>query len=157
MTRAAHRGKTVSNAAFARLWNNHDMTLAEIGAELGISAQAVRFRAAARDLPPRPQFPRDRQQCIGPEQEDSFRSMWRYEVGCSDMAAHFGTNMARICKTAERLGLPKRSISRWNKINTGEWREQRLAGKLAASAAQTRAAIKDADMKDIIIGRRAAR
>ncbi len=53
---AAHRGKVLSTAEFAKLWNDHDMTLSEIGNRLGISAQAVRCRGRARGLPARPQM-----------------------------------------------------------------------------------------------------
>lgn len=137
----AHRGKTMSRAEFARLWNDHSITVAEIGARLGISSQAVRFRALARDLPDRPRYPRERFHVVQPEQEAEFRSMWTAGVGVYDMAEHFRTNTQRIGRTAQRLGLPKRNLTRWNKITIDEWRELDARQRLVeVAAAEQRAA-----------------
>lgn len=130
----AHRGKTVSRAEFARLWNDHSLTCSEIGSRLGISAQAVRFRALARNLPERPRYPRERFHLVRPEQEAEFASMWTAGVGVYDMADHFGTKHQRIGRTAVRLGLPKRDLTRWNKITIEQWRE--LARHMAEVAAE---------------------
>lgn len=136
----AHRGKKVSGAEFARLWNDHGMTLAEIGARLEISEQAVRSRAATRGLPARPRYPRERFHLIGPGQVADFASMWRSCVGRLEMAKHFGTNEQRIGTTAARLGLPKRELTRWNKITIEQWRERELARKMAEAAAEEQCA-----------------
>jgi hypothetical protein len=132
----SHRGKKVSGAEFARMWNDYGMTLAEIGARLNISEQAVRCRAAARGLPARPSYPRERFHLIRHGQEADFASMWRSGVGRREMADHFETNEQRIGTTAARLGLPKRELTRWNKITIEQWRERELAQKMAAAAAE---------------------
>lgn len=136
MSVRAHRGKTISRAEFAQLWNDHSVTVAKIGAHLGISPQAVCFRALARHLPDRPRYPRQRFHLVQPEQEAEFRSMWTPGVGVYDMASHFETNTRRIGRTAQRLGLPKRNLTRWNKITIDEWCEIEARQRLAEVAAE---------------------
>ncbi|TDK50832.1 hypothetical protein [Antarcticimicrobium luteum] len=142
MSRIAHRGKTMPRADFARLWNDHAITLAEIGALLDISPQAVRFRAMARDLPPRSRYPRQPFHAIKPEQEAEFASMWAHGVGRYAMADYFRTNTPRIGLTAQRLGLPKRTLTRWNKITLEQWRAIEAQKRMAEVAEKEQRAAK---------------
>lgn len=143
MTTGANRGKTTSEAELRRLWLDKSVTLAEIGRRLGITQQAVTGRAERRGLPPRPMGP-----LPAISDDDLFRAMWSAGVTINDMAAHFGVNEKSIRNHVQRLGLPKRGCYGWSSITMAEFQVQTTLQAMKASAAQTRAALIDAEMLD---------
>lgn len=143
------RGKVMSEAAFARLWADDTVTINEIAARLGVCRQAVSIRAAVRGLPPRKgRYKRPRVE----DQHPDIAPMWRANVGLRDMAAHFGCSHTAIIKAADRLGLPKRSGTRWDMISVEDYLALRLRIAMAASARETAAVLKNSQMVDRIIG-----
>lgn len=141
----AHRGKRCTIAEFSALWNNHGMTLAEIGAQLGITLQAVTFRGKARGLPARPTHPRQRFFVIN---DPEFAPMFLAGVSPAELAAHYGCSHARIGRTAKRLGISRPKMTRWSVISIADYRTQQTVAMMAKTAAAEMAQFKLAEMCD---------
>ena len=141
MSGPAHRGKSVSNAQFARLYADRTLTCAQIGEVLGITAQAVRFRAKSRGLPLRGQG-KVLARVITRHDEAEFASMYLSGVFTHEIAQHYHVTRCTVRKTAQRLNLPKRSRGhRHVGIPLAAWREAQIGRKMEALAAATRAAL----------------
>lgn len=143
----------MSRARFAALWGDNSITIRAIARQLDISPQAVRFRALSRGLPARRGHPRADQQAI---RDPAFADMWLAGVCTRDLVALYGTHHMTVPRTARRLGLPPRGRGWQPRMTLAEWRAARVASLMAASAAETRAAITMADMADRIGPRLAA-
>ncbi len=143
MTRGpSHRGKIVSEAEFARLWHS-GARLIDMADALGISPQAVRYRAEARSLGPRVPCGREVITC------PAFATLWAAGVRGKDIAVHYGVSHLTPRNTAARLGLEPRP--RWNKscgISMAEYRQAQIVSAMMAEAKITRAAMRDAEMID---------
>ena len=83
----------------ASLWS-HNLTSAEIGAEVGISAERVRKVGAELGLPRRakPKAAID---------DDELRRMWAAGVPRQQIADHFGVSYFMVFKRARHLELPR--------------------------------------------------
>jgi hypothetical protein len=141
------RGALMSEAAFARLWSDPAVHVADIARTLGITRQAVAIRARVRGLPPRKgarKAVRDRVEDRCPD----FAALWTAGVGLVAMMEHLGCCHTAILKAAARLGLPKRRLTRWNALTMADYRATLLRDAMAASARETRAAMKLAEMVD---------
>lgn len=141
------RGAIMAEATFAKLWRDPTVNIETIAARLGISRQAVRIRARVRGLPPRVgsgNTARARTEQSAPE----IAPMWLANVGLAEMARHFGCSHTAILRAANRLGLPKRELTRWDAITIEDYRAAQLRTALAASARETEAALRLAEMKD---------
>lgn len=105
---SARRGRQVSPSEFRRLWFDPSLSQTQIGEMLGISYQAVRFRAIARGLPSaRTVKPWVRS--VTPQQEAEFRRMWLAGVRSEDIRQHFGMRYSSDpARSARLMGLPKR-------------------------------------------------
>lgn len=144
MTRAGKprpTGRQVSNAEFRRLWTDRSLTVAQIGALLGITEQAVASRAKTRGLPKR-----GHGKChagpILPAREVEFRAMYQGGVQTKAMAAHFCVAASTIASTAARLGLPRRGKGWCHKgIALTDWAQARLRAAMAADAVAARSAM----------------
>jgi hypothetical protein len=144
----AYRGKPLSYAEFARLWADTSISIAQIGASLGVSEQAVVQRAKSRGLPLRGlRGLRGVPRVI--QNDDEFTAMWEAGVGRAEMARHFGVCEPLIGIQARRLGLPKRRLH-WRRALTVQ------GFLMAREAAVTRAAMRDSEMVDRIRNRWAA-
>lgn len=137
----AKRGKRVSDAEFRRMWLDPDMTAAQIGTALGVSAQAVFSRAKIRGLPPR-----------GNAKEwhitdPLFPAMWAGGVRLCLLAQHYGCTDNVVRMTAKRMGLSRPRVSRHHGLTVAEWQARTV---IAAAAIQTRIAMKNAEMLDVI-------
>jgi hypothetical protein len=100
---SGHRGKTTTVAEFKALWGDRSLTIADIGAILDISGDAVILRAKARGLPMRGSKwggPR-------PKQIDMarFRAMWEAGVKRHEIAADIGLCKGSVYRIARRNGL----------------------------------------------------
>lgn len=144
---AAKRGKPISEAAFRRLWLDPKVPASLIANQLGITIQAVRFRAVSRGLPNR-KGGGGLNRKIDPA---LFREMWDANVGQAAIAAYFGCHIDCVAKRSREWGFPKRHCNRWNAIS--------IAGfLLARSASETAAALRMAEMVDNFqVGRWAGR
>jgi hypothetical protein len=147
--RPRRRVVKVSRPAFAALWADRSLTLAEIGERIG-GLHPVNVGELGRrlGLPPRigGQKPRVK---FGPE----FDAMWRDGVSTRAMARFFGCSQPNISKEARRRGLAKRVQYPGRPVLTlAEFREAALARALsralARSAAETQAALRDSEMVD---------
>ena len=139
-------GKRVSEAEFRRMWADLSLSQAEIGRRLGISGEAVRFRAASRDLPPRPpQRPFARQ-------FDHERIVRLYLAGMSAdaVAKRVGCSRAVVKAAVIRAGHQMRSRNMPGRPKPDDL----LREAMAASAREEQAALRLAEMVDGI--RRAA-
>lgn len=123
-------GKRVSPAEFRRLWFDQSLRVEDIAAQLGITRQAVTCRARVRGLPSR------RTLRVYPVliNDPEFADMYLAGVGARELAAHYGCHRLLIPKTAARLGLPPRSRGWMPLITMADYRQQRLAKRMAAVA-----------------------
>lgn len=139
-------GKTVSEAEFRRMWMDPSLSAAEIGRRLGITHQAVSHRARQRGLPPRkgPNVTARRRLIDGPE----FAAMWQASVSLTDLARLYGCSHGTVCNAARRMGLPPRYTNRWHMITLADYRALQLRAAMAASASETAAALRMAEMVD---------
>lgn len=127
---AAKRGKAVSVAEFAKLWCDHSLTCAQIGARLGISSQSVSERAKRRGLPPRI---RGRAKMLSGYDTDLFRRMFLAGVRRADMAAYFQMAEVTVRLHARRAGL----VSGWpvvRPITLRDFFEAELGHRMAETA-----------------------
>ncbi|VDC31396.1 winged helix-turn-helix domain-containing protein [Pseudogemmobacter humi] len=137
------RGKVISRAALARLWDDPGLSSDRIGEMLGISGAAVRWRAKTLGLPPRaggekPHYDLD---C------EIFERMWRANVRPAEMGRHFGVRLHAILWNAQRRGLT-RNCTRHNSIGLAEFMELDLRRRMEVAAAVERAAMRNAEMVD---------
>lgn len=143
MTSARNRGKVLSRAGLERLWNDLSISREEIARLLGISPQGVQWRAKRLGLPPRPVGGRR----VFDPKDPMFLAMWQANVHPSEMARHFGVQAGAIGQAARQMGLV-RDCTRHNSIDLAEFREILVARRLAALAAEERAALRLAEMVD---------
>lgn len=130
------RGKTVSEAEFRRLWLDLSISQGEVGRRLGISGEAALSRALARGLPRRPAERPWTQQI---DRERVYR-LRRSGLSLNAIAALTGNARSSIQRILKLAGIaePKKAI-----------RADRIASiALAASASETKAAMRDAEMLD---------
>jgi hypothetical protein len=135
----AKRGKRVSVSEFRKMWFDPGLTLADIGAALGICERAVWQRAHHRGLPARTGVMGLRREQF----DDEFPAMWRYGVMAEEIAAHYGVSVSACHMKARRAGVSRDDrITRWNPGRTmAEFREHDLAERMAARAAVDRKAV----------------
>jgi len=140
----AKRGKAMSQAEFARLWADKRLTVAQIGAAIGVSGAAVSGRAVTRGLPGRQMGP------LPAIRDDAkFREMWAAQVSIADMALFFGVNPKSIRNHVTRLGLPRRG-ARGTPITLDDYRAIKLRERMAEAARIERGALINAEMVDQI-------
>ena len=143
--RPRRRVVRVSRPAFAALWGDRTLTLAEIGRRIG-GLHPVNVGQLGRkfDLPPRigGQKPKV---AFGPE----FDAMWRDGVSTQAMARFYGCSQPNISKEARRRGHDKRVQYPGRPVLTlAGFRELELARAMARSAAETGAALRHGGMVD---------
>ena len=139
----AYRGKQIPTPLFKRLWMDPSLTTTQIGRMLGIHKATVSQRAKSRGLPPREQV------CgvIRPNRlihdEDLAEAMLRFGVKLEDIRSHFGIGPDGLRAFRKRRGIPPgRRGKRTEDLPISAFWEHRAAQRMAASAAQTRAAFK---------------
>ena len=138
----AKRGKVMSRAEFARLWADKRLTVAQIGAAIGVSGAAVSSRAVKRGLPGRQMGP------LPAIRDDAmFRELWAAGVMIDDMAQVFGVNPKSIRNHVTRLGLPRRGV-RGPTITMDDYRQAKLGACMAEAARIERGALINAEMVD---------
>ena len=98
-----HRGKTISEAAFKRMWADPKVTVVDMAAALGISPQAVSRRAMHRGL-----SNRGRLAAISIKDDEAFKAMWEAGKTLAEIAEHFGCCRHSATATRKRLGLKPR-------------------------------------------------
>ena len=148
MTRdTPHRGKQVTTAEFRRMWYDQSMTVADIARALDICTRSVWQRARHRGLPPRTTFIKP-----GPAAtlDADAEAMWQACVCADDVAAAYGITASAVHMHMHRRRIRRgRPVNRWHKaITIAEYRALQLRLALAASARETAAAMRDAEMID---------
>jgi len=108
----AHRGKQMSEAEFKKLYYDKSIPCKQIGHMLGISEQAVRFRALKRGLVMRGDDGRDSPYHRMLAKADLFKELWLRGASRNSMIDYFGVNDWSITKAQRRLKLAPRKISR---------------------------------------------
>jgi hypothetical protein len=113
------RGKTISEAAFKRLWLDNSITTEAIGDMLGITRANVSARARRRGLPTRngPNIGARPRKIDCPE----FAAMWSAPVEAAEIAKHYGVTIGTVYNTAKRHNLPKRIAHRWIVVSLAEY------------------------------------
>jgi hypothetical protein len=134
---SAKRGKRVSEAEFRRMWLDESLTSREIGERLGVTEQAVRWRAKVRGLPHR-KGGGGKFRKIDPVR---FRAMWDANVGSADIARAFGVCQPCVNLRAREWGFPKRNCTRWNMVPLARF-------LWAETARKEQAALRLAEMVD---------
>lgn len=140
MTTPAKRGKTVSEAEFRRMWLDLSISQNAIGRRLGISGEAVRFRAASRSLPSRG---KDRPFA---RRFDHGRIVRLYRAGLSmDVIGRMlGCTRSVVRHALDNAGVPRRSRHDPAALTVAEFTQ----ASLAASARAEQEALWAADMVD---------
>lgn len=124
--------------AFRLAWCNHAIPTKAIAEAMGITRQAVSWRAHHRGLPSRAKI-------MAKADDETFSRMWLAGVRSSDIARHFGYTFPQYVRARRvRLGLPKRERSRdgktiggWGYITLEEFHEAEL-GRLMAQREASR-------------------
>jgi lambda repressor-like predicted transcriptional regulator len=143
-----NRGKQVTVAEFRRMWLDLSISQGEIGKRLGITGQAALCRALSRGLAPRPsKRPWTRK-------IDHIRIARLYTSGLSIAAIAKVTGHSRnaIQNALQMQGVAMRPVGKPAPVQVNRL----LAEAMAASARETRAAMRDAEMVDGDPRRRAA-
>lgn len=142
----------VSRAAFAAMWHDPAATTDQIAAAFGMHRSTVAPTGQRLGLPPRktgtkPQIPRE-----------PFASLWMAGVAAAEIAREIGVSRNYTCVLAQRFGLPKRRRGARNVITLADYRALQLRAAMAASASETAAAMRMAEMVDNFqVGRWAGR
>jgi hypothetical protein len=148
---APRQPKIFSAKAFAEAWGNPDLTRDQIAASFGMSNLHT-WRVAKRlGLPPRQIGPRPKA-----VPEAFIRAAWLAGVGSHEIAARAGISPDTLFVRAKAMGLALRGSGVKPKMTLMEFDEISLRERLAASAAETRAALINAEMADRVNGRFAA-
>ena len=153
--------KIIPAAVIRRAWLDRSRTLEAIAAGLGLTRQGLAHKAKQLGLPQRgTTYALQRK-----GSDDRFRALWTAGVSVAEIARLLGyANHRGVCQRRKALGLPSRTRGR-GKGNGRGWKETvslddlaqaRLAARLAASAAETRSAMRLAEMLDGREGRRSA-
>lgn len=97
---------TLTPAQFAALWNDHDIPTKAIAAYLGITRQAVSWRARREALPGRDKL---RKSKVKKRDCALFSHLWAANVSVAEIAEHFGLKSHGCAGVvAGHLGLPRR-------------------------------------------------
>lgn len=127
----------VSAATIRRLWLDRSMLLTEVSRITGLHRVTLMRRARALGLPPRPQW---RAKASIPD-ADLYTVMWADGLSARHIATYFGVSYDTAVVTAKRLGLARRPAG-FRPISFSEWQDVQFARRLAASAAETNAAMR---------------
>ena len=148
----ANRGKRVSEAEFRRMWEDMSISQNEIGRRLGISGEAVRFRAKRRGFEPRPTS-RPTSRPFSRKVNEAL-AVRLYLTGYSEgaVAVIMGHPRPTIQAALNRAGVVRRSRNDPTSISA----DKALRIAMAASARAEQAALWNAEMVDGDPRRRAA-
>lgn len=143
--RPRRRVVKVSRPAFAALWADRSLTLADIGKRIGgLHPVNVGELGKRLGLPKRIGGPKPRLN-FGPE----FVAMWRAGVKSRDMARYYGCSQPRISREVVARGLdPRLPQAGRTGMTLGQFLETEIARAMARSAAETGAALRDSEMVD---------
>ncbi len=146
-------GPRISAAQVRALWSDQARNRHEIAAAAGCSYNALKKRAVNLGLPAR-------RSGRVPYIMDTplFRAMWAAGVIKADMGALLGVSHVSIGKAALRFGLPHRVRITFRGLRLADWaaglHERAVAQGLQVAGAETRAALRVAEMIDVVTGLR---
>lgn len=133
--------KNITRESLAPLWARKDIPTERIAQALGVTRQAVSYKARTLGLPSRAKV--RKQLC----DNETFRRMWLAGVNSTEMAEHFGySHRSAIGTRAGVMGLPRRSRSTdtgktggWvQTISLAQFFEQDLRERMEAEAKERR-------------------
>lgn len=144
----AKRGKAMSNAVFARLWNAPAITTGRIADMLGVGVGAVLQRAKRRGLPSRPRGPAPKRMLPPSPKDIQFRRLYEAGISNIEIARALGLKKNTVPSIARRLGLPKRGRAWRAQITLAEYLEQQMAQRMREAAKVEQDALRLAEMRD---------
>lgn len=110
----------ITREALEPLWMRLDIPTKRIAQRLGVTRQALSYKAKALGLPPRS----GNQRCNQKADDETFTRMWMAGVNSAEMIRHFGySSQGAISRRREILGLPPRTRGRNGFGLRGGWRE----------------------------------
>ena len=136
------QGRRIARAAFADAWNNPDLKTEDIAEMFGVYRTSVSHMGQRRGLPPRKGGPKAK------IQREPFSSLWLAGVSTLEIAKELGVTRNYTGVLARRFGLPGRPQGNRDSISMADYRALQLRAALAASARETEAALRLAEMKD---------
>jgi len=137
LTWPASRLSALDDATFARFWACHEITTQELADWLGVTRNAVSWRARQAGLPSRKHVRRRK------ADDATLRDMWMAGVSSADIARHFGyAGRSCVSRRARMLGLPSRvrrrgtgGVNGWDgTIPMWQYLEARIGERMAAEA-----------------------
>lgn len=118
-----------SNAGVRAVWQNAELTLRQGAEQLGMSVDALQYRARALRLPPRKE---GRREAVRPHQEAEFRLMWKAGVSARAIGEAFSCSYFAVINTAIRLDLEARGAGFRPRMTLRQFREARLGMAMQA-------------------------
>ena len=140
----AHHGpKPYSRAAFISAWLDQDRTVDEIAVQFGASKSQCRRRAKALGIPTRKHGAKRK-----PTPDAFIRAAWIAGVKSSDICRRSGIDDMTLFSRLRAMGLDLRGRGWKAKMTLMEFDALQLRAAMAASARETAAAMRDAEMVD---------
>lgn len=122
------QGRCINNAAFAKAWNNPDLTTDDIAAMFGVYRTSVSTMGQRRGLPPRKTGAKPKLAA------EPFTSMWLAGVSAQQIADTLGITRNHTGTYARRLGLPKRQQGTRKVISVADFWAERMREAMAKTA-----------------------
>jgi hypothetical protein len=141
--RPHRRTPVYSVPAFRQLWLDPSLSLAEIGARLGMVKRSVSIHARRLGLGPR-QTGRRATVVF----DALFDRMWLDDVTTGAMAAHYGCSRSNIGHEARRRGLPGRARTMPGRKTLAQFQEAQLGRAMARHAKIEQDALRLSEMVD---------
>lgn len=134
--------KCIPAARIRAVWLDETISGVEAARRLGLTRSTLGLHVRRLGLPARKggRFP-----SLSPVQRAEIARLWAASVSARDIAARYGLSLGHVGRVAHRMGLPKRSGGQHVITIT----EYLLSDGMARSAAETRAAMRRADMVDL--------
>lgn len=129
--------KAIGRDDLAPIWARADISTDKIGAAMGVSGAAIRWKAKALGLPPRG---RSRAH-LKKSSDDLFIKMWEAGVSTNDIARHLGySHRGAVSRRREMMGLCPRVRSKgtnthagWPTISLVKFLEIEMAARMQAN------------------------
>lgn len=134
--------KRIPASEIRKVWLEPGLTTQQAADKVGLSRSNLWRRAKALGLPAK-----SRRTHISPLDCREFRILWDAGVAAADIANLFGVTMMHVCDFARGRQFPRRPRGH-RPVSLAEYRSAQLVGAMRQAAAETRSAMRNAEMLD---------